>query len=223
MKDSSSDVYPLLSMCRFLAFVFSALCLAACSTTPFFYSPGRVARLVDAGQAWQAAQALAGIDTGPRGQPVALVVWFNPQCPECAHQFQALAPWLDKVRIHWVPVGSDRPGIGLGRCRRIPASLDLAANLLAQIHAAAALYRNEMQFDVAHCHGGYPWVRDPLPWALRTMRHNTRAMRAFKVYGTPTMFYMTPAGLMRQEGPTTGAELTRIMDALRPGSDERPG
>lgn len=194
----------------------AGLLLAGCSTSPFLYSPQRAARLMQAQRPWQAVQALEGIDTGPRGKPVALVVWFNPQCPECARQFQALEPYLPTLHIHWVPVGSRQKGLSTGgHCRSIPASLELAANLLGQVHAARALRINESRFDFARCHGGYAVHTRAPGWAVRAVSFNTKALMRLRVYGTPALFYPTSAGLARHSGKVAGRELAGIVARAR--------
>ena len=197
---------------RLFGCLFFCLFVAGCSTAPFFYSPHRASRLVDAHRSWQAALALQGIDTGPRGQPVAMVVWFNPQCPECARQFEALEPYLHTLHIHWVPVGSRQSGVAIGDgCRIIPASLELAANLLSQIHAARALRINESRFDFTRCRGGYAVDTRAPEWAVRAVSFNTKALTRLGLYGTPTLFYRTSSGPAHHVGKVTGRSLADIV------------
>ena len=53
---------------------------------------------------WERASALPGIDTGPADAHKRMVVYFDPHCPVCARQWAVLRPYMDEVRIHWVPV-----------------------------------------------------------------------------------------------------------------------
>lgn len=52
---------------------------------------------------WERASALRGSTPALR-MHTSMVVYFDPHCPVCAQQWAVLRPYMDEVRIHWVPV-----------------------------------------------------------------------------------------------------------------------
>lgn len=195
----------------------ASLLLSGCNTTPWRYSPDKAARLVARQQHWGAAQALAGIDTGPRFAPTALVVLFDPNCPSCTEQFRELKPYLQQVRIHWVPIGLEQGTLAIGSsCRQVPPSLYLSATLLAQVRSRAALLKNEEHYDAATCQGGFHASPAAPAWALRAARHNADAVSLFKAYGVPLIIYPTAdGGYATRPGVTGGSELAALVSTAK--------
>lgn len=126
---------------------------------------------------WERASALPGIDTGPADAHKRMVVYFDPHCPVCAQQWAVLRPYMDQVRIHWVPVAY------------IDAtSARVAAAMLSAPDPVAALAANEQGFDVAVGKGGYRPNREPPASAIEQVKKTTRsAMAAGDLAGTPTL------------------------------------
>ncbi len=126
---------------------------------------------------WERASALPGIDTGPANAQKRMVVYFDPHCPACARQWAVLHPYMDEVRIHWVPVAYIDA-----------SSARVAAAMLSAPDPAAALATNEQAFDFAAGKGGYLPEREPPKSAIEQVQRNTRsAMRAGDLSGTPTL------------------------------------
>lgn len=49
---------------------------------------------------WKRSMNLPGIDTGPVNSTRYLLVYFDPNCPICAHEWKVLQPYINSVRIH---------------------------------------------------------------------------------------------------------------------------
>lgn len=126
---------------------------------------------------WERASALPGIDTGPANAQKRMVVYFDPHCPVCARQWAVLRPYMDEVRIHWVPVAYIDA-----------SSARMAAALLSAPDPAAALASNEQAFDFDAGKGGYLPEREPTESAIEQVKQNTRrAMKSGDLSGTPTL------------------------------------
>lgn len=126
---------------------------------------------------WERASTLPGIDTGPANAQKRMVVYFDPHCPVCAQQWAALRPYMDEVRIHWVPVAYIDA-----------SSARVAAAILSAPDPAAALAINEQAFDFSAGTGGYLPEREPPTSAIERVQRNTRsAMKAGDLTGTPTL------------------------------------
>lgn len=126
---------------------------------------------------WERATALPGVDTGPVDAHKRMVVYFDPHCPVCAQQWAALRPYMDEVRVHWVPVAYIDA-----------SSARVAAAILSAPDPAAALAVNEQAFDFATGKGGYLPEREPPASAIEQVQRNTRsAMKAGDLTGTPTL------------------------------------
>ena len=37
------------------------------------------------------------------------MVFFDPNCPFCAHLWRELQPWQNRLRVRWIPVAFVRP------------------------------------------------------------------------------------------------------------------
>lgn len=126
---------------------------------------------------WERASALPGIDTGPADAHKRMVVYFDPHCPVCARQWAVLRPYMDEVRIHWVPVAYIDA-----------SSARVAAAILSAPDPAAALAANEQAFDFGAGKGGYQPDREPPASAIEQVKQNTRsATRSGDMSGTPTL------------------------------------
>lgn len=111
---------------------------------------------------WDASIALRGIDTGPANSSKHMLVYFDPDCPVCARQWQALKPYLAQVRIHWIPVAV----MDANSQRR-------SAAILAAPDPAAALTANEDHYDFRTHSGGYMIPMSIPEWALQAVSANT--------------------------------------------------
>lgn len=126
---------------------------------------------------WARAMALPGIDTGPAASGKRMVIYFDPHCPACAQQWAALRPYLDQVRIHWVPVAY-----------MDDTSAKHAAAMLAEKNPAEALASNEQAFDFSSNKGGYRPQTEPSAAAIAQITRNTQlARKAGDLMGTPTL------------------------------------
>lgn len=121
--------------------------------------------------------ALPGINTGPINSTKHLLVIFDPNCPMCARQWQTLKPYLNEVRIHWVPIA-----------HMSNTSEKLGAALLAAKNPSAALFENESNFDYGKTQGGYPLPAEVPQWAIKALAANTQSqvMKDY-LWGTPTL------------------------------------
>ncbi|MBB6184547.1 thioredoxin fold domain-containing protein [Oleiagrimonas soli] len=155
---------------------------------------------------WTQAMQLPGIDTGPADSNKRMLVIFDPDCPVCARQWRVLQPYLDRVRIHWVPVAYING-----------ASLHRAAAILSAADPASALARNEQGFDFRRQQGGLAIPSDISAQALDTVRANTRTlMRDAGVIATPTLgFELYPhKRYYRMLGMLDAAGMKRAVDTL---------
>ena len=54
-------------------------------------------------QVWQQADQLDALSTGPAHAARHILIFFDPNCPFCAHLWRSLQPWSARVRMRWVP------------------------------------------------------------------------------------------------------------------------
>jgi hypothetical protein len=126
---------------------------------------------------WDRSIALPGIETGSVDAGKRMLVYFDPNCPVCARQWRILQPYLDTVRIRWIPIAY----LGESSKRR-------AAAILAAPDPVKALAQNESAYDARRHLGGYVPPTSVPDWALRAVEANTRqAMYTGDVTGTPTL------------------------------------
>lgn len=106
-----------------------------------------------------------------------MLVYFDPNCPACAKQWSILLPYINQVRVQWIPIAY-----------MSKTSLRRAAAILASPDPADALANNERNYDSDKNVGGYA-VPETLPeWALKAVKMNTeQAMRTNDSPGTPTL------------------------------------
>lgn len=126
---------------------------------------------------WTRSTRLRGIYTGPADSGKHMVVYFDPNCPICVRQWDILQPYMDQVRIQWIPIAY-----------MSKTSLRRAAAILASSDPAQALADNERNYDAENGVGGYV-IPPKLPnWALQAVKANTgQAMRTKDSPGTPTL------------------------------------
>lgn len=126
---------------------------------------------------WTRSTKLRGIYTGPADSHKHMLVYFDPNCPACAKQWSILLPYINQVRVQWIPIAY-----------MSKTSLRRAAAILASPDPADALANNERNYDSDKNVGGYA-VPETLPeWALKAVKMNTeQAMRTNDSPGTPTL------------------------------------
>ncbi|ACX97102.1 hypothetical protein [Halothiobacillus neapolitanus] len=163
---------------------------------------------------WEQSMKLPGIDTGPADSPKHMLVYFDPNCPVCAQQWEQLIPYLDSVRIHWIPIAYfDKD------------SLSRAAALLAAAHPAQALLQNERAYDQKSHKGGYPIPSHIPSWARRAVQSNTReAERILGQIATPTLGFELEAGkkYYRFTGLMDATSIRTAVQALGRSPDSLP-
>ncbi|MBU2752477.1 thioredoxin fold domain-containing protein [Acidithiobacillus thiooxidans] len=146
-------------------------------------------------QVWQQADHLDAISTGPVHAARHILIFFDPNCPFCAHLWRSLQPWSARVRMRWVPVAFLRP-----------SSLPMAATLLASKHPAQQLTQNEQHYQFRTRTGGILPLAQPPAGLLQQVRRNTALWLAnFDV--TPTLLYRGPHKLHDALGFPSHAQL----------------
>jgi protein-disulfide isomerase len=148
---------------------------------------------------WKRSIKLPGIDTGPANSSKRMLVYFDPNCPVCARQWKVLQPYLDQVRIHWIPVAYIDT-----------TSAPKAAAILAAKDPGQALSNNERDYDFKTQQGGLTPSDMAPDWALRKVKANTREMmRAGGLAATPTLVFELYPGkrYFRMEGLVDAASM----------------
>jgi len=126
---------------------------------------------------WKRSTRLSGVYTGPTDSGKHMVVYFDPNCPACAKQWHILKPYLDQVRVQWIPIAY-----------MSSTSLRRAAAILASPDPAQALAENERNYDAEKKVGGYDIPMNVPEWALEAVKANTQqAVRTKDSPGTPTL------------------------------------
>jgi thiol:disulfide interchange protein DsbG len=166
---------------------------------------------------WTRSMQRTGIDTGPADSDKRMLVYFDPNCPVCARQWRVLEPYLDRVRIHWVPVAYINP-----------MSTKRAAAILAASNPVDALETNERRYDFKRDEGGLPVPRNVPAWAIEKVEANTReSMHAKDLVATPILgFELYPGkryyrimGLMDADAIQRAVdELGHTMDPWHPAA-----
>ena len=116
----------------------------------------------DLKQFWVESMRLPGIDTGPVHSAKRMLIYFDPNCPMCARQWQILKPYLGTLRIHWIPFAYFNA-----------SSARMAAGLLAAKDPAAALAFNEDHYDFITQTGGFLAPQAVPAWAMREVHSIT--------------------------------------------------
>lgn len=155
---------------------------------------------------WDGAIKLPGIDTGPADSSKRMIVMFDPNCPACARQWQVLKPFLDTIRIHWVPVGYLRPD-----------STRKAAAILSAANPVEALTWNEDHYDFAHESGGLLVPMAVPAIAIAAVKTNT-ASDAFNqpIAATPIVGFEFDKGhrYWRKAGMVTAEQMPMVLTEL---------
>lgn len=126
---------------------------------------------------WRRSTELRGIYTGPADSGKHMLVYFDPNCPACARQWHVLQPYMDQVRIQWIPIAY-----------MSKTSLRRAAAILASSAPAEALAENERNYNADKKVGGHAIPATVPEWALEAVKTNTeQAMRTKDSPGTPTL------------------------------------
>lgn len=126
---------------------------------------------------WTRSTRLRGIYTGPADSGKHMLVYFDPNCPACAKQWDILQPYIEQVRIQWIPIAY-----------MSNTSLRRAAAILAAPDPANALADNERNYDTDMKMGGYAIPATLPEWAIEAVQSNTeQAMRTKDSPGTPTL------------------------------------
>lgn len=156
---------------------------------------------------WQRLRALPGI-TVPAPQPGGgqLVVFFDPNCPACAHLWGELHGKYRgqrNVAVHWVPVAYMKKD-----------SLDRATALI-EAGTPQALQRNYEQFNHHLRQGAVPPSR-PTPYTTAVVKGN-RAVWEKLAPATPLIVFRTRDGQVRtQVGVPAQAALDHLLSQAMP-------
>lgn len=116
----------------------------------------------DLKQFWVESMQLPGIDTGPANSDKRLLVYFDPNCPMSARQWRILKPYLNTLRIHWIPFAYFNA-----------SSVRMAAGLLAAKDPAAAFDFNEEHYNFQTQTGGFLAPQNVPAWAIREVKSIT--------------------------------------------------
>ncbi len=155
---------------------------------------------------WVRAMALPGINTGPANSTKRLVIIFDANCPMCAHQWEALQPYLSELRIHWVPIAFIAP-----------SSARLGGSLLAASNPAAALAYNEEHYDFQTETGGYlPPTHFPARYVAEVRNNTDSAVIKKNVSGTPSIAFELVPGkeYLFRAGMLTAKQLPKVIPLL---------
>lgn len=127
-----------------------------------------------------ATPATRPITVGTRG-PV-LTAFVDANCIYCHELYKALQPDISagRLRVRYVLVGVVKS-----------SSLPRAAAILAAKDPAAALARDEAQFNVKDEEGGYPPDATMDAAAQKVVEANNALFAKFGATGTPTLLYCT--------------------------------
>lgn len=159
------------------------------------------------GLLWRPAKVLATIaahpshvfTVGSRGPVV--TAFFDPNCSFCHQLYQQLAPAIHAgaLRLQVVLVGIVKP-----------SSVPRAASILAARDPAAALARNERDFDDRQEEGGAPIKTSGIASATGAVSTHLTWFRKAGASGTPTLLYCS----RRQRHVVLTPGLPRDLDAL---------
>lgn len=135
------------------------------------------------------AKVIDGLDAerlvteGPDTAPT-LYVFADPNCIFCHKLYEQTAPLVNagKLQIHWVMVGV------LG-----PSSVGRATTILGATDPAAALARNEANFDAESEQGGVAIGKTNADIS-QVLTTNRQAMIDVGSTGTPTVLFQDPSG-----------------------------
>ena len=133
-------------------------------------------------RSWTKAWQLPGVVTGPKAGP-AIVVFFDPNCPFCAHLWHRLRVWHDHLRVRWIPVAFIRNN-----------SLNMAVSILNAKHPGQVLNYNEKHYHFTARRGAVLPRLQVSPAQSAAIEDNTVFWRQrFDI--TPMILYPTPHGI----------------------------
>ncbi|MBN8745708.1 MAG: hypothetical protein J0I24_15650 [Thiomonas arsenitoxydans] len=131
----------------------------------------------DLKQFWGESMQLPGIDTGPANSDKRMLVYFDPNCPMCARQWRILKPYLNTLRIHWIPFAYFNA-----------SSVRMAAGLLAAKDPSAAFDFNENHYNFQTQTGGFLAPQNVPAWAISEVKSiTTNPFVKQNIQATPTI------------------------------------
>ncbi len=142
---------------------------------------------------------------GPCDGPAQLMVFFDPNCPACAHLWPRVAPQLHQVRIHWIPVAWAKPD-----------SLEVAAAILDAPDPARALAGNETGFDWTQGHGARMPAYAVAPATRAVIAHNTAVWRQAIGMLLPALLYRDASGAHLFIGTPSAAQWSTLVRTALP-------
>ncbi|MBN8742691.1 MAG: hypothetical protein J0I24_00120 [Thiomonas arsenitoxydans] len=165
--------------------------------TPLRDLPASLARLL------QTAQQLRAVQTGPEHGPE-ITVFFDPNCPACAHLWPRVAPQAPRVRIRWIPVAWARP-----------ESLGVAAAILDAPDPARSLAHNEAGFDWAQGHGAHMPAFHIAAATRDDVLHNTTVWHD-QIGMLPALLYRDTTGVHLFIGTPSAPQWQAILRRIGP-------
>jgi thiol:disulfide interchange protein DsbG len=126
---------------------------------------------------WTESWQRPGILTGSAQAKRRIVVFFDPNCPYCAHLWRDLQAWKQRLQVRWIPIAFLRH-----------SSLGLAAAILSAPSPRHALAINEGTYVFQTRTGGYLPLSHPAPHWRQVIHLNTQLWaKNFRM--TPTLLY----------------------------------
>lgn len=159
-------------------------------------------QLTAKGPIWPRLEDSTWVADGERTAERVVYVFTDPNCPYC-HKFWVLArPWVEsgQVQLRHIMVGVLKP-----------SSPGKAAAILAAENSAAALARNEHNFQ----NGGIEAVESISTTMQRKLQANRQLMRELNLYGTPAIVYRDSEGTVhtKQGLPMRKQQIEAILGA----------
>ncbi len=156
-----------------------------------------------------ASTRAAGFTVGTKG-PL-LTAYIDPNCIYCHKFYQEVMPLVNagRVRVRFVPVAFLKPSS--------PAK---AVALLAAADPAAALAKNEKDFDTSTEEGGIAPAKDPDPAVAAKVKANTELLAKSGQVATPTLVYCSRKGspvLLQGLPPDAMTQMTKTIAPFRGG------
>ena len=149
-------------------------------------------------QTWDEAWKLPGVVTGPAKAP-AIVIFFDPNCPYCAHFWQTMHVMESFMRIRWVPVALVRP-----------SSLAMAAHIVYSRHPRQMLAMNESHFNFKTHRGGVLPAFRVSP-ARAAAIHQSTELLVRNIGALPATLYPSKTGINVSFGTPNSQQVTLIV------------
>lgn len=150
------------------------------------------APLTDYTAALQATEASAYLAEGKPGAPV-VYAFFDANCIFCNRLWSQTRDLVKegRLQLRWVPVGILKKD-----------SEDKGAGILAASDPVAALTEDEVSFNTKDEEGGFSITHEKISKdKLQAVQANDALMKLAGFYGTPTLLYVTKAGVaMAKQG-----------------------